>query len=150
MPTAIQKKKSYDLFQMFVLISLLSFSVFFLTYGFIYVNSHWVLTTGTVAYFGNLTCVPISGTSSLYDCSFLVRYKVVSDDGTPQFYGVQVNNVIGPKINIGDNVYIQYDPKDPSKVIYGNTSFQTFGLLYLTIGIIILLLTVYYWMNAMR
>lgn len=122
-------------------------SIFLLTVGLVYVFSNWVLTTGTVTYGNKIDCVPVENTNSMYDCSFTVRYKVIGEDGTLQIYFVKVDHVIGPNIKPGDIVYIQYDPKNPASVIYGNTSYRTFGLLYLSVGALLTLISIYYWSN---
>lgn len=144
-------KRSTNLFHLTILIALIFLTILFIVYGFANVFSNWVLTTGTVMYFQNdSTCIPIEGTSNIYDCSFNVRYRAFKPDGTSQPYIVRVNNVIGPKVNNGDTVYIQYDANDNSKVVYGNISFKTFGLLYLTMGAIMLLLTMFYWVKVVK
>lgn len=130
-----------------LLIILISISLFLLVTGTYYVSSRWVLTTGKVVYNQDLICTPLSNGSTLYDCSFTVRYKATRADGSLQFYYTKVENVIGPKINRNDTVYIQYDPQDPSSAIYGNTSYRTFGLLYLSLGAFTTLLTTYYWLG---
>jgi hypothetical protein len=128
-----------------LLVILLSTSVFLVVLGIIFVFSNWVLTTGTVTFGQKPSCIPLENTTNVYDCSFTVRYKVVNNDGKLQFYFVKVDHVIGPRVRSGDVVYLQYDPKDPSNVVYGNTSYKTYGLLYLSFGALLSLLTIYYW-----
>lgn len=137
-----------------LLLVLLATSVLLIIVGLSYVFSNWVLTTGTVTLDqGSLkgpTCIPLENTNNLYDCSFRARYKAVSDDGKINYYYVQVDHVIGPKVSRSDQIYLQYDPKNPSSVIYGNTSYKTFGLLYLSVGALLTLITVYYWSNIKK
>lgn len=130
-----------------LVILLSSISIFLIAVGIIYLFSRFVLTTGTVAFGSPVDCVNIGSSGNLFDCSFTVRYKVVNTQGKLQLYYVKVDNAIGPKIKPGDVVYLQYDPEDPTIVVYGNTSFRTLGLLYLAIGSLLSLISVYYWSN---
>lgn len=142
----IRKKHGASSIMGYIVISVLLFiSLSFLITGAVYVSSNWVLTTGTVIFNNpDLVCTGVPN-SSLYDCSFTVRYKVVQQDGSIKWYFVKIKNIVGPRVQRGDKVYLQYDPNDYSRVLYGNTSYKTYGLLYLTFGLILLLLAVYYW-----
>lgn len=133
-----------------LLMVLLATSVLLITVGLSYVLSNWVLTTGTVTFTDPVNCIALENTNNLYDCSFTARYKVINEDGTFNFYFVKVDHVIGPKIERNDQVYLQYDPKNPSIVIYGNTSYRTFGLLYLSVGTLLTLISAYYWSNMKK
>lgn len=154
--TTLRKKNSSRgllLLDYSLLMVLLATTVLLIVVGLSYVFSNWVLTTGIVTGDdGKLTptCIPIENTNNLYDCSFRVAYEVVGENGKPMVYHVKVDHVFGPKVAVGDNVYLQYDPKNPSTVIYGNTSYRTFGLLYLSIGSLLLLITSYYWSNIKK